>query len=318
MELRSAAVLGLFASLVVAGRGVAAQPAPGEAIDAETRRRLDSGELVTSPIEERRGALRLLGGTSMKVIDVPPSEVWSALEHARDLGEMIPGDTTVRETFRAGNERGALVRHGDGPIEATYHVRLTFDARKRMLVFRLDESHPSRLRAGWGFVKLSAWSGGKTLIRFGALVDVGSGLVTGLMRPTLQRAMLAVPREIERYLARCAREPSRCYRADRVPTDVGSPRASWSRSTSAIRSTVTGLKRTSATRRRSAIARSLGRALPVVMSTTREGSISRARRTSSSPSTPGMSRSVTSASNAKGVLERAAIAAAASVTASTS
>ncbi len=188
----------------------AAQPTPaGDGpIDAGTRARLDRGALVTSPIDERRGDLRLLGGTSMKVIRFSPSAAWRAIERAPDLGAMLPGDTTVRVTERRGHERSAVVRHAEGFMEVTYRVRLRFQPGERMLVFQLDPSERTRLRAGWGFVRIDPWPGGRALVRFGALVDVGTGLVTGMMRPTLKRAILDVPRTLERHLVRCARAPA--------------------------------------------------------------------------------------------------------------
>ncbi len=202
----------LSSAVVVAPSAVAQSSHWGVVLDAATRERLERGELVADPIDQRRGSLRMLGGMSMKVLDSPPAAVWRALEDAPDLGAMLPGDTTVHVTFRQGHVRGALVRHAHGPIEATYHVRMTFDGRERSIFFRLDTDYRSRLRAGWGFVQVSEWPGGRTLVRFGALVDVGSGLVTGLMRPALQRAMLDVPRTIERYMARCTGEqpPAGC------------------------------------------------------------------------------------------------------------
>lgn len=198
----------LFSWAGLATLGLAQPPRRHTSLEPAVRSRLERSELVTSPIDERRGALRMLGGTSMKVLDFPPRAVWHALETAPDLGQMLPGKTSVVETYRRGHERGALVRHAHGPIEASYHVRITFRPGERTIYFRLDSTYESKLRAGWGFVHLSRWSRGRTLVRFGALVDLGSGLVTGLMRPAVQRAILEVPCTMESYMERSSRVDS--------------------------------------------------------------------------------------------------------------
>ena len=200
----SIALVALFAAVVVGPFAVRAQ---GDGLrrsltDSELRR-LERGRLVTRRTSERRGELLLIGGTSYQVIDLAPDEVWRAVsDRPRYLRQMLPQTQRMRELRHTETTRTMRVRHEYGIVSATYAVTFSYDADAKTVIFRLANDRPRDLRAGWGFIKLRPWgdNGEQTLVSFGMMADVGTGIISGALRPTLHEWMLKVPWTMKQYL----------------------------------------------------------------------------------------------------------------------
>jgi hypothetical protein len=193
----------LFTVVVVPRSGDAQDAALRRSLTDGELRRLERGRLVARRTSERRGGMLLIGGTSYQVVDLPRENVWRALkDHAGYLRRMLPQTEEVVELRRRDNIRTLRMTHEYGIVSASYAVSFTYDEGAKTIIFRLDETEPHDLRAGWGFIKLRPWGddGDKTLIAFGMMADVGSGLVSGALRPTLHEWMLKVPWTIKQYL----------------------------------------------------------------------------------------------------------------------
>ena len=171
-------------------------------LSARERTRLEEGQTVARAVTERRGPLHLMGGTSYQVIDAPPEVVWEHLNaSSSEYRHMLPKVESVVELSRSGDrERRLRFEHRVGPIRAHYVMRLTFDPERRITQFQLDETEPHTIRAGWGFLRVRSWPGNRTLVSFGSLVDVGRGLVTDVIRPTLQHWILRIPWTLKRHI----------------------------------------------------------------------------------------------------------------------
>ena len=200
-----------FVALIALSAAVVAPPPEVDAQDAALRRsltgsemrRLERGRLVARRTTERRGGMLLIGGTSYQVVDLSPDEVWRALrDRPRYLRRMLPQTEHMRQVRHTDNTRTMRVTHEYGIVSATYAVTFSYDASAKTVIFRLAEDEPRDLRAGWGFIKLRPWGddGEKTLVAFGMMADVGSGLISGALRPTLHEWMLKVPWTMKQYL----------------------------------------------------------------------------------------------------------------------
>jgi hypothetical protein len=164
------------------------------------RARLARGEIVTRRTTEQRGGLRLIGGTSWQVIDAPPSAVWEAALDTPRYNHLFPEVDDARVVERASNRRVVRLHHERGPIELDYHLELTFLDSQRLARFRVDPTRPHAIRDAWGFFSIRPYAGGKSIVTWGILADVGTGLVTGLLRPTVHEWMLLVPRTMKRFI----------------------------------------------------------------------------------------------------------------------
>jgi ribosome-associated toxin RatA of RatAB toxin-antitoxin module len=166
----------------------------------EDKTLLESGELVMKPKSEQRGALKLFGGQSWQVADVPIDAAWRAVQDLPSYKEIIPLATESEIKGRDGEEIDLSIRQQWGPVDITYVLQTTLDADKRAMVFRLDHSQGHELRAGWGFMRVRPWKDGKTLVSFGAMVDIGDGVLVSIIRPAVRKDLLRIPTKFKRYV----------------------------------------------------------------------------------------------------------------------
>ncbi len=169
---------------------------------ADERRRLEEGELVARPVARRRGALRLIGGSSWQVVDQPPEVTWRALCDAPSYRHMLPAAQEARVVSHRPGQRVVRVSHAVGFVSARYHLRMRYDHDRRDVSFSLDEQRPNDLRAAWGFLSVAPFEDdpSRSLVSYGVMADVGGGVLGGIMRGQIHEWMLRVPTTIRDYL----------------------------------------------------------------------------------------------------------------------
>jgi hypothetical protein len=196
--------LAVAAALVAAALLVARAPR-AHAIDAPSTlsadelSRLERGELVVREASERRGKLRLIGGTAFQVVQAKPEIVWRALLDTQYYPRMLPELHTARVVREHGPQRTVFMQHGS-PAAASYHLTMQIDAARRDIAFRMDESRAHDIRAAWGFYTVRPHTSGRTLLVFGVLTDPGDGLIKSMLRPAVQEWALRVPWMVKRFV----------------------------------------------------------------------------------------------------------------------
>lgn len=164
--------------------------------------RLRRGECVQRRTTEARGGLYLLGGTSYQLVDAPAEAVWRAVtDDAQHLKHMLPAVERSR-LVRARGDAARVVRfeHEVGIASVRYSLEFEYDHTHKVVLFRLDESAPHDIRAAWGFFRIRSFDEHRTVITFGTLVDIGDGIVNGLLRPTVHDWILKIPWTMKRYI----------------------------------------------------------------------------------------------------------------------
>ena len=198
-------VVGWITTGTIASAGAPARSESSDALSAGERAALVSGRLVVRPKTERRGSLRLFGGTSFQVVNVTADRVYGALEDPNSLWRMLPSGRECRVARREGASSVLYVRHALGPVSASYHLRTRYQAPTQTVTFQLDSRFPSDVRAGWGYVKVRPVGTARSLITFGAMVDLGDSLVNDAVRPRVHQWVLRIPSTMKRYLERRSR-----------------------------------------------------------------------------------------------------------------
>ncbi|MBW2464662.1 MAG: SRPBCC family protein [Deltaproteobacteria bacterium] len=189
-------VIGLFAPAMALGQAdVASRP-----LSSAERARLAQGRLVTRPTTQSRGSLHLVGGVSYQVINASPDAVWAAMGEPRQWRRMLPQVTESRQVAGEGSERTIYLRQSQGPISKSYYLRATYEESRRELTFVLDTNRPHDLRAAWGFMSVHQYGDGRSLLSYGAMVDIGDGLLASMIRGTMHEWLLRVPSTIKRYV----------------------------------------------------------------------------------------------------------------------
>lgn len=169
-------------------------------LTAEDKKLLAAGELVIKQKNEQRGAYKLIGGQSWQIINVPVDVAWEAVANLAGYKNFIPHATETDIKHRAGEETDLAVRQEWGPIDVRYVLQATLEPERRSMVFRVDHSQRHDIRAGWGFIRIRPYKGDRTLVSFGALVDIGDGVFVSIIRPAIRQNLLRIPFFFKRHI----------------------------------------------------------------------------------------------------------------------
>jgi len=169
-------------------------------LSPDDKKLLAAGELVVKHKNEQRGAYKLIGGQSWQIMDVPVDVAWEALTNLTGYKNFIPLVTESDIKHRAGEEADLAIRQEWGPIDVRYVLQTTLEADRRSMVFRVDHSQAHDIRAGWGFMRVRPYKGNRTLVSFGALVDIGDGVFVSVIRPAVRKDLLRIPFYFKRHV----------------------------------------------------------------------------------------------------------------------
>jgi ribosome-associated toxin RatA of RatAB toxin-antitoxin module len=169
-------------------------------LTTEDKKLLAAGELVMKQKNEQRGAYKLIGGQSWQIVDVPFDVAWKALTDLPRYTGFIPLVTEADIKHQAGKEADLAIRQQWGPIDVRYVLQTTLEPERGAVMFRVDHSQRHDIRAGWGFIRARPYKGGRTLVSFGALVDIGDGVFVSIIRPAVRRDLLRIPFYFKRHI----------------------------------------------------------------------------------------------------------------------
>jgi ribosome-associated toxin RatA of RatAB toxin-antitoxin module len=150
--------------------------------------------------------MHLLGGSSWQVIDATPEVVWAALLDTQYYPRMMPQVLEARLVESRDSQRTVYMRQGRaGLMERAYYLKVNLDADRKDISFAIDERRPHDLRAAWGFYTVRPYDGGRTLLAYGIMADLGDGLLLGLVRDEVHDWMLRTPWMVKRFVENTGR-----------------------------------------------------------------------------------------------------------------
>lgn len=176
------------------------QSAARNPFSQEEHARLAAGELVTRPVSERRGDLRLIGGSSWQVIKAPPEAVFRALLDTRHYDRSLPTVSGASLVSDHEDVRRVRIEHKKGPLGIAYRLALQIDAQQRDITFKLNDPLNSGLHAAWGFFSVRPYGAGESLLSYGIMADPGEGLIVGLVRSVIQEWILKAPAQVRKFV----------------------------------------------------------------------------------------------------------------------
>lgn len=178
--------LGLVASAALAqDRGAPFTP--------EERARLLAGELVRRPDARREGSGRYIGGTSWQRVHAPREAVWRVINDVSLYPRLIPSVDRAEVVEEHDGQRIVRLRHSYAFVSVSYSARVRADAGAHTLYFELDPTRPHDIRDGRGFITLDRYGEDETIVTWGVMADVGSGILTGVFAPVIHDWILKVP-----------------------------------------------------------------------------------------------------------------------------
>jgi hypothetical protein len=200
-----AAALCLSATIALAVPPAASQQG---GFTAAERADLDRGRLVTRPRTSTSASESWLGGVAFQVIERPPDDVWSALQHVPAYHHMLPGLPTARLEARDGAVSIVYLRHASMGVEAQYSVRMRWNQVTRAMSFELDPSRPHDVESARGFLEVRPYPRHpeRSLITWGVRARLGVGVLEELFAADIQTWLLRVPSTVKGYLEGAGRE----------------------------------------------------------------------------------------------------------------
>ncbi len=197
----------LAASLAIAAALVAptfvARDADGAKLSSTEKLRLARGEMLVEPTTLERDGHHFVGGVSYRIVDADWSRLSRILRDTRRYPELFPRTkSAVLERVDKAGRAHVRFTHGMGIFSGSYSAVLAFQDRGRYCWFHVDRGADNVIEDGWGFIRLTPLPGGRTLVTYGVVFDLGDSPLRGLFEAKIQRAALDFPRRLADAAAR--------------------------------------------------------------------------------------------------------------------
>lgn len=184
--------------------------APGarEARAAEglDRARLERGESIAFPQTADIQGRHYVGGVAYAIIEATPDEFFDILEDTDAWESVLPKTKLATRVTAGPNEERVELHQGNAIVDATYTLHLVREPAAQRVRFWLDLNRPHTIDDAWGFFRYQVMSRpgepSRLLVTYGALVDIGPGVLRALYEPRLHAAMLTVPERLRAYVER--------------------------------------------------------------------------------------------------------------------
>ncbi len=197
--MRHAAAGTLWGCLLSLALSAPLQAEPRPTLTEPERRSLGAGGLVSRSLRFAQAGGSYVGGVSYQVVDARPELVLAALSDVANWPEALPRTKSAQLIeSRGGLPRVELVQ-GGAFVDARYTV-LIDRAEGDTIRFWLDPSRPHDIRDVWGFFRVKALPGGRSLITVGAALDLGDGLARMLFEDKIAKMLLRAPRQIREFV----------------------------------------------------------------------------------------------------------------------
>lgn len=169
-------------------------------LGAHERARLEAGAMVSRRLRFDQGQGRYVGGVSYQIVDARPELVMAALSDVSNWPDALPRTKSARLLGSAdGLSRVELVQ-GSSLVDARYTVVLDRAPDGETIRFWLDPSRPHDIADVWGYFRVKAMPGGRSLITVGAALDLGDGLTRLLFEDKIAGMMLRAPSQIRAFV----------------------------------------------------------------------------------------------------------------------
>jgi hypothetical protein len=193
----------LLLALGVSPAARAAVPAtPGSAptLSVAEQRRLLSGAMVSRAMRFDQAGGHYVGGVSYQVAEAAPELVLATLSDVSNWPDALPRTKSARLLDSAGGISRVELVQGGALVDARYAVMLERAGDGETIRFWLDPSAPHDIRDVWGFFRVQALPGGRSLITVAAALDLGDGLARMLFEDKIAHMMLGAPSKIVAFV----------------------------------------------------------------------------------------------------------------------
>jgi hypothetical protein len=202
-----------FSAIAALGVGIlaltaGAAPARAEGgLSSDEMGRLSRGETVVRPQDMEAQGRRYVGGVTYTILEASAEELMAVLDDPHAFTEFLPKTKFAERVAIHGRDSLMELHQGNALVDAAYTLYIRKEPERGRVRFWLDLSRPHAIDDAWGFFRYQALDATteqapRTLMVYGALVDLGPGIIRELYEERLRRVMLAVPQLVRNYIAR--------------------------------------------------------------------------------------------------------------------
>jgi hypothetical protein len=177
---------------------VASASARADGLSAEEAGRLIGGGSVARPQALERGDRRYVGGVAYAIVEAQTGELAAVVDDVQEWRRFLPKTRDARHVGNAAGDALVEVTHGSALVRVTYTMRMHRDGN--LVRFWMDPSRPHDIEDMWGFLRAEPFEGGRTLVTYGILIDIGAGLLRDLFEDRVREIALTVPQRVRGLL----------------------------------------------------------------------------------------------------------------------
>ncbi len=167
---------------------------------------MERGEAIAFPQSIDVGEKHYVGGVAYAIIDASPDELMGVLEDAHAWEAVLPKTKYATRVSSGPNDERVELHQGNALVDATYTLHLVNDRATQTIRFWVDLNRPHTIDDAWGFFRYQVVSAAgappRILLSYGALVDVGPGILRSVYETRVQLAMMTVPQRLRAYVMR--------------------------------------------------------------------------------------------------------------------
>jgi hypothetical protein len=145
------------------------------------------------------GESRYVGGVAYVVIQAPMKDVADVLMDVRSYTKIFPLTADAKDVGRRGGDRLITLKHWTRFATASYTVHVRRESQG-LVRFWMDASFPHDLKDCWGYFKLQPLEKSKTLLTYGAALDLGDGLTRMLFEGRIQGYAMRPPELLRKHV----------------------------------------------------------------------------------------------------------------------
>jgi hypothetical protein len=177
---------------------IASASARADGISPAEMDRLDRGGTVARLQTVEHDDRRYVGGVTYTVFDAPAGDVAALVDDVKGWQRFLPKTRAARLVGVAGDDALVEVTHGSALVHVAYTMRIHREGN--VVRFWLDANRPHDIEDLWGFFRAEPFEGGRALVTYGILIDMGAGLLRNLFEDRVRELALTVPQRVRGIL----------------------------------------------------------------------------------------------------------------------
>lgn len=187
-----------LAPLAAAAVLFAAPAAEADGLSPSETARLLRGEAVSRAQQLDRAGRHYVGGVTYAIVDAAPREVTALLGDVGSWRRLLPRTREAALVGEAAGDPLIDLTHGSALLQVSYTLRMHREGDG--VRFWMDGSRHHDIDDAWGYARATPMPGGRTLLTWGILVDMGPGLLRELFEGEVQAVALTVPDRVRGVL----------------------------------------------------------------------------------------------------------------------